>query len=145
MKRNRRAFTLAEVLITVIIIGLLAALGTPQYLKAVERGRQAEAYQVLGELRSAAFRYYNEHTAWPTRINDTDFDAIGYNNGTLPNSPIMYLGMTFRYFMHNNIEADGDVAYAQRHDNNYGSNFGTGAAYEMNILINGEYSINGGP
>lgn len=44
---NRRAFTLIEVMIVVIIAGVLASIGLRNYLDAVERMRGAEPREIL--------------------------------------------------------------------------------------------------
>ena len=51
-------FTLVELLVVVLIIGILAAIALPQYNKAVERSRMAEAMQRLGDYASAQQVYY---------------------------------------------------------------------------------------
>lgn len=47
-----------------LIIGILAAIALPQYTKAVERSRMAEAVQVLGDLGTAQSVYYMQHNTF---------------------------------------------------------------------------------
>ena len=53
----RHGFTLLELMMVVIIIGILASIALPQYLKTSERARMAEAVTMLGVLRAAEVRY----------------------------------------------------------------------------------------
>lgn len=46
----KKGFTLLELIIVIIIIGILATLGLTQYARMVERGRGAEARQLLGNI-----------------------------------------------------------------------------------------------
>lgn len=57
----KRAFTLLELIVVIVIIGVLATLGIIQYGKVVERGRSAEARSILGTLRKLQINYYLEH------------------------------------------------------------------------------------
>ena len=65
-------FTLIELLVVVLIIGILAAIALPQYQKAVERSRMAEALQVLGDWANAQSIYYMQHNEFVYDINDGD-------------------------------------------------------------------------
>jgi len=57
----KKAFTLIELLIVVVIIGILASIAMPQYVKVIKKAKTAEALINLGALRGAMDRYwYNE-------------------------------------------------------------------------------------
>jgi len=49
----RKGFTLIELIVVIIIVGILASVGLTQYTKVVEKGRAAEARLILGALRTA--------------------------------------------------------------------------------------------
>ena len=57
MPKNK-AFTLLELIIVLIIIGVLATLGFTQYSKVVESTRLAEAKTMIGSMRQLATEYY---------------------------------------------------------------------------------------
>lgn len=61
MKKN---FTLLELMIVGIIIAILAALAIPQFIRAGERSRSAEAINLLGALRGAQERYFSENSVY---------------------------------------------------------------------------------
>ena len=52
-----KAFTLIELLVVVLIIGILSAIALPQYTKAVEKSRMAEALQIAAGIRTGVDVY----------------------------------------------------------------------------------------
>ena len=69
MKNNKKGFTLIELLVVVLIIGILASIALPQYFKAVEKSKAAEALSLFGSIASAQQRYY--------LVNDNFSDTFG--------------------------------------------------------------------
>ncbi len=58
---NKNAFTLIELLVVVLIIGILAAIALPQYQKAVEKARLAEALTRIPAIEKAMDLWALEH------------------------------------------------------------------------------------
>lgn len=54
---KRSGFSLVELSVVVIIIGVLAAFGVPRMLKSVERSKASEAFKYLASVRAAQERY----------------------------------------------------------------------------------------
>lgn len=61
-KRNRQSgFTLIELMITIMIVGLLATVVTPMLTNSLERAKSSEAKAALGSIRRAMRMHYVEH------------------------------------------------------------------------------------
>jgi len=56
--QTNKGFTLIELLVVVLIIGILAAVALPQYQKAVEKSRAAQAFVALNSLIQAQESYH---------------------------------------------------------------------------------------
>ena len=70
--RERHGLTLSELLIVVTLIAILAAVGLPQYQRAVEHTHAAEAMNVLSAIRGAQVWFKLQTGAYATSLNSLD-------------------------------------------------------------------------
>ena len=70
--RNRKGFTLVELMIVVAIIGILAAIAIPNFLQFRLKAKTSEAKSNLGAIRSTEVAYFAE---WDTYVGNQGADA----------------------------------------------------------------------
>jgi len=73
----RKGFTLLELIIVVIIIGILVSLAIPKFTGTLEKSKCAEALGVMDALKGAQMRYKAEHGSFSDDclIGDTALDT----------------------------------------------------------------------
>ena len=64
----KKGFTLLELIIVIIVVGILASLGFGQYTQTIEKGRAAEARSILGTLRTLQAAYQLENGSYTAVI-----------------------------------------------------------------------------
>ncbi len=90
MTKERSGFTLIEILVSVVIIGILSAIGLSQFHTAQMRSRDAQRKENLSSVAKALEMYYNDYDRYPDSLPWGS--ALEDDNGTvymkdLPNDP----------------------------------------------------------
>ncbi len=80
---NKRGLTLVELIAVVIILGILMAIGIPQYRRAMERARGAEAYSVLDNIHAAEKIYQTEFETYVAAFSLLGVSVVD-TSGTTP-------------------------------------------------------------
>ena len=70
--KTRKGFTLVELAVVIVIIGVLAAFGVPRFLKSVERSKASEAFSYLAAVRSAQERSQARNGTYEATIANLD-------------------------------------------------------------------------
>jgi prepilin-type N-terminal cleavage/methylation domain-containing protein len=92
--RRRAGFSLVELAVVVIIIGVLAAFGVPRMLKSVERSKAAEAFKYLAAVRAAQERYQARQGTYAANLADLDMEQTAPKYFTVPMAPEVVAGAT---------------------------------------------------
>ncbi len=81
---SQSAFTLVELIVVVVIIGILSSIAIPSFQNASDKAKQKEASTLLGSYLKAAQAYYTEYGSLAYRASDlgqyVSVSACRYNN-----------------------------------------------------------------
>ena len=64
VKNRERGFTLIELVVVLAILGILIALAVPRYLAARKKAYKAEADNILQEVKSLEWAYYQQYNTF---------------------------------------------------------------------------------
>ena len=75
MKTNKKGFTLLELLVVILIIGILAAIAIPQYKKAVIKSRLVSMLPYVRAVQDAQEEYYMVNNAYADSVTKLNVDV----------------------------------------------------------------------
>jgi type II secretion system protein G len=70
MKRNNKGFTLVELMVVLLIIGILVAIAIPIYNSTQKKAKETACEANIRTIEGAAAQYHAEIGEWPTSVND---------------------------------------------------------------------------
>ncbi|MGE8294450.1 MAG: type IV pilin protein [Pseudomonas sp.] len=70
MKPAQTGFTLIEVMIVVVVIGILASIAYPNYTEYVQRANRSEGQALLADASARQERYFAQNNVYITSSND---------------------------------------------------------------------------
>ena len=112
--KNKKGFTLLELLVVVLIIGILASIALPQYTRAVEKAKVAEALTTIKSIEDAIHRLLLEKD----NVEDITFDMLDIEFANA--SGETYTTENFEYgFLGDSTYDSYTGIYARRTNNSY--------------------------
>ena len=70
LRLRQRGFTMVELMVVLALIGLLLSIAVPQYIDALERGREQALAHNVAQLRKAIDQFYADRGSYPDRLEE---------------------------------------------------------------------------
>lgn len=96
MKKNEKGFSLIELLLVVVIVGLIASMAIPYLQKAVGRAENGNAYASLKTVTKAQLNYYAHRGRYARldELNTSEGETLGITSGSEIRRGVFTLSMS---------------------------------------------------
>ena len=78
-RNGRRGFTLIEIALVLVLIGILAAMAVSSYRMMTNKARMTQAKTVLSHLTKTEASYFSDHDRYTDNLVLLDFDPVKYD------------------------------------------------------------------
>ena len=123
-QNSNQGFTLLELLVVVLIIGILAAIALPQYKRVIAKARVAEAIATLKSITDAQERYALVNSNYTNDLEELDisvnpdgqyFTFVCKQNRTCQASPKVSGYPVFEFHMQQKFNSSSQTYYLGKH------------------------------
>lgn len=111
LNRKKRAFSLVELIIVIVLIGILAGIASMRIVGTRESAFAAEAYSVLASIASAQSAYYAEHDVYAADFASLDRFSSTPQSENFTYSAAVTSSGTFGYVKATKIAGRGNNDY----------------------------------
>ena len=93
-RRNRQAFTIVEILVVVVIIGVLATLIVPRFFRHIDEAKQSVAKNNIAILGTAVDIFKYDYDRWPVNLDElvnrpADIDQAKWNPPSIKDKDLL--------------------------------------------------------
>ena len=116
---GNRGFTLIELVMIIVILGILAAVAVPKYYSLVSDANTAAEKGVVGGVRAGIHTYYAQNKSWPTTL-DSATDGAATESNAFFDTVLAQGGITDNWSKASTVYT-GPASNAYTYDNSDGS------------------------
>ena len=79
-RKNMKGFTLLELMIVIVVVGILAAIGYPSYADSIRKSKRGDAQAALLGAAQQLEVYYARNAAYNADLTEMGYGSSGWND-----------------------------------------------------------------